>query len=91
MSWPDMMTPWAPGDGCDPLRIDILAGLADAALRARPTLHPDCRDCTDSGQPCPDHAGDTELADRWERAYMQVAVGSAAWCDLAVKLISEMN
>ena len=31
------------------------------------------------------------LADRFENAYMQVAAGSAAWCDLAVKLISEMN
>jgi hypothetical protein len=36
-------------------------------------------------------AADTDLADRFEHAYMQVANGSTAWCDLAVKLISEMN
>ena len=90
MSWSDLTEPWAPGDG-DPLRIDILGGLAYAALSARPALHPDCRDCAGGGRPCPDHAGDTDLADRFENAYMQVAVGSAAWADLAVKLISEMN
>ena len=91
MSWPDMMTPWAPGDGCDPLTIDILGGLAYAALTARPHHDPDCQDCQDGGQPCPDHAGDADLADRFEHAYMRVATGSTAWCDLAVKLISEMN
>ena len=32
-------------------------------------------------------AGDDDLAGQFENAYMQVAVGSAAWCDLAVKLI----
>ena len=31
------------------------------------------------------------LAGQFEDAYVQVAAGSAAWCDLAVKLISEMN
>ena len=36
-------------------------------------------------------AGDDDLAGQFENAYMQVATGSAAWCDLAVKLISEMN
>ena len=36
-------------------------------------------------------AGDHDLADRFQDAYTQVATGSAAWCDLAVKLISEMN
>jgi hypothetical protein len=36
-------------------------------------------------------AGDDDLAAQFENAYTQVAVGSAAWCDLAVKLISEMN
>ena len=36
-------------------------------------------------------AGDTDLADRFENTYMQVATGSTAWCDFAVKLISEMN
>jgi hypothetical protein len=35
--------------------------------------------------------GDTDLAGRFEDAYMQVANGGTAWCDLAVKLISEMN
>jgi hypothetical protein len=35
--------------------------------------------------------GDTDLADQFDDAYIQVAAGSAAWCDLAVKLISEMN
>jgi len=35
--------------------------------------------------------GDTDLAARFEDAYVQVATGSGAWCDLAVKLISEMN
>jgi hypothetical protein len=35
--------------------------------------------------------GDHDLADRFEDAYTQVAAGSAAWCDLAVKLISERN
>ena len=69
--WPDMMTPWAPAPA-DPLRVTILAALADRALTHRA-------------------AGDDDLADRFENAYMQVAAGSAAWCDLAVKLISEMN
>jgi len=36
-------------------------------------------------------AGDDDLAGQFEDAYVQVATGSAAWCDLAVKLISEMN
>ena len=71
VSWPDMMTPWAPAPA-DPLRVTILGGLACAALA--------CRD-----------AGDDDLADQFEDAYMQVAYGSAAWCDLRVKLISEMN
>ena len=85
-----MMTPWAPAPA-DPLRVTILAALADRALtyrdgyprrglrqlRTRPLLR---------GPP-----GDLDLADQFEDAYMQVAVGSAAWCDLAVKLISEMN
>ena len=71
MSWPDMMTPWAPAPA-DPLRVTILGGLACAALTCRDT-------------------GDTDLADRFENAYTQVAADSAAWCDLAVKLISEMN
>jgi hypothetical protein len=36
-------------------------------------------------------AGDDDLAGQFENAYMQVANGSTAWCDLAVALISEMN
>jgi hypothetical protein len=71
VSWPDMMTPWAPAPA-DPLRLTILVGLACTALA--------CRD-----------AGDDDQAGRFEDAYTQVATGSAAWCDLAVKLISEMN
>ena len=71
MSWPDMMTPWAPAPA-DPLRLTILVGLAVGALACRDT-------------------GDHDLAGQLENAYTQVAIGSAAWCDLAVKLISEMN
>jgi hypothetical protein len=71
VSWPDMMTPWAPAPA-DPLRLTILAGLAAAALTSR-------------------EAGEDDLAGQFEDAYVQVATGSAAWCDLAVKLISEMN
>ena len=66
-----MMTPWAPAPA-DPLRLTILAALADRALTYR-------------------DAGDDDLASQFEDAYLQVAYGSAAWCDLAVKLISEMN
>jgi hypothetical protein len=69
--WTDMMTPWAPAPA-DPLRLTILAALADRALTYR-------------------EAGEDDLADQFENAYKQVAIGSAAWCDLAVKLISEMN
>jgi hypothetical protein len=36
-------------------------------------------------------AGDDDLAAAFTDAYTQIAAGSAAWCDLAVKLISEMN
>jgi hypothetical protein len=71
----------------DPLRTIILGGLAYAALACRDTGN--CAGC--SSTPCPDHAGDADLAARFENAYMQVAAGSTAWCDLAVKLISEMN
>jgi hypothetical protein len=74
--WPDMMTPWDAGPAApDPLRVQILGGLAYSALDLRERLAGDCADC----------------ADGFEHAYMQVANGSAAWCDLAVKLISEMN
>lgn len=88
MSWPDMMTPWT-GETPDPLRVTILGGLAYAALACRDTSH--CVSCLDGGQPCPDHAADAALASTFENAYMQVAAGTTAWCDLAVKLISEMN
>ena len=88
MSWPDMMTPWAPAPA-DPLRVTILAALADRALTYRERLAEDCANCGD--YLCPDHFQADDLAGQFEDAYIQVAVGSAAWCDLAVKLISEMN
>jgi hypothetical protein len=88
VSWPDMMTPWAPAPA-DPLRVRILGGLAYSALDLRERLAGDCRDC---GQElCPEHAEAADLADGFENAYMQVAAGTREWCDLAVKLISEMN
>ena len=90
MSWPDMMTPWdAEHATPDPLRVQILGGLAYSALDLRERLAGDCADCSENL--CPDHAEAAALADGFEHAYMQVANGSAAWCDLAVKLISEMN
>jgi hypothetical protein len=73
----------------DPLRTVILGGLAYSALDLRERITGDCADC--GSTPCPDHAEAADLADRFENAYMQVAAGSTAWCDLAVKLISEMN
>jgi hypothetical protein len=85
-----MMTPWdAPAAPPDPLRVQILGGLAYSALDLRERLAGHCNDC--GPELCPDHADAAALADGFERAYMQVANGSAAWCDLAVKLISEMN
>ncbi len=90
MSWPDMMTPWEAGPASpDPLRVKILGGLAYSALDLRERIAGDCADC--GAELCPDHAEAAELADGFEDAYMQVAAGSTAWCDLAVKLISEMN
>jgi hypothetical protein len=88
MSWPDMMTPWAP-DPADPLRVTILGALAYAALDLRERIAGHCADC--GGDLCPDHASADRLAGQIENAYMQVATGGTAWCDLAVKLISEMN
>ena len=85
--WSDLMEPWAPAPA-DPLRVTILAALAAAALDCR--YHDDCADCA-AGKPCPDRELDAALAARFENAYLQVAAGSAAWCDIAVKLISEMN
>jgi hypothetical protein len=82
-----MLTPWAPAPA-DPLRLTILAALADRALALRE--HGPCADCSDK-EPCPDYTADADLAAQFENAYLQVAAGSAAWCDLAVKLISEMN
>ena len=90
MSWPDMMTPWETGHAPkDPLRVSILGGLAYAALDLRERIAGDCADCGD--QLCQEHAEAAALATQFEHAYMQVATGSTAWCDLAVKLISEMN
>ena len=90
MSWPDMMTPWDAGPAApDPLRVQILGGLAYSALDLRERLAGDCADC--GPELCKEHADAAVLADGFEHAYMQVANGSTAWCDLAVKLISEMN
>ena len=88
MSWPDLMTPWAGAPAPDPLRITILGALAYTVLAWRD--HGACADCQ-PGHECPDHAADTAAAAVCEAAYMQVAAGTTAWCDLAVKLISEMN
>jgi len=85
-----MMTPWAAAAATpDPLRVNILGAFAYSVLDLRERLAGDCADCGENL--CPDHAAAADLADQWEHAYMQVANGSAAWCDLAVKLISEMN
>jgi hypothetical protein len=35
MSWPDMMSPWAGAPAPDPLRVNILGGLAYSALDLR--------------------------------------------------------
>jgi hypothetical protein len=86
--WPDMMTPWAPAPA-DPLRVTILGALAYAALDLRERIAGHCADC--GGGLCPDHASADTLATQIENAYLQVATGGTAWCDLAVKLISEMN
>ncbi len=92
--WPDMMTPWETGHAPpDPLRVKILGGLAYSALDLREriagAIAGDCADC--AAGPCPDHAAAADLAAGFENAYMQVAAGTREWCDLAVKLISEMN
>jgi len=85
-----MMTPWEAGPAApDPLRVQILGGLAYSVIDLRERLAGDCADC--GAEPCPDHAAAAGLADGFEHAYMQVANGSSAWGDLAVKLISEMN
>ena len=89
MSWTDI-TPWDAGHAApDPLRVKILGGLAYSALDLRERIAGDCDDCGE--QLCPDHAEAAGLADGFENAYMQVAAGTREWCDLAVKLISEMN
>ena len=90
MSWPDLMTPWAgaPHDA-DPLRVKILGGLAYSALDLRERIAGDCGDC--GTELCPDHAAAADLAAEFEHAYMQVANGSTAWCNLAITLKSELN
>jgi hypothetical protein len=85
-----MMTPWDAGPATpDPLRVRILGGLAYSALDLRERIAGDCADCGD--YLCPDHDAADALATQFENAYMQVAAGTREWCDLAVKLISEMN
>jgi hypothetical protein len=86
--WTDI-TPWDPGPAPDPLRVKILGGLAYSALDLRERLAGDCANC--GAELCPEHAEAAELAAGFENAYMQVAAGTREWCDLAVKLISEMN
>jgi hypothetical protein len=88
VSWTDMMEPWAPAPA-DPLRVTILGALAYSALDLRERIAAGCADCGD--YLCPDHNAADTLATQIENAYMQVATGGTAWCDLAVKLISEMN
>ena len=90
MSWPDMMTPWDAAAAIpDPLRVNILGAFAYSVLDLRERLAGDCADC--GPELCQDHAEASALADGFEHAYMQVANGSTAWCDLAIALISEMN
>jgi hypothetical protein len=82
--------PGGPGTPpADPLRVKILGGLAYSALDLRERIAGHCDDC--GAELCPDHAEAADLADGFENAYMQVATGTREWCDLAVKLISEMN
>ena len=93
--WPDMLTPWDAGAAApDPLRVRILGGLAYSALDLRDRIARaaagECADCR-PGQPCPDHAAAADLAAGYEDAFQQVESGTREWCDLAVKLISEMN
>jgi hypothetical protein len=85
-----MMTPWDAAPAApDPLRVQILGGLAYSTLDLRERIAGHCDDCGENL--CPDHAEAADLADGFEHAYMQVATGTREWCDLAVKLISEMN
>jgi hypothetical protein len=89
-----MMTPWDAGHAApDPLRVKILGGLAYSALDLRERIAGavagGCGDC--GGELCPDHTAAADLATSFEDTYMQVAAGTREWCDLAVKLISEMN
>ena len=55
VSWPDMMTPWAPAPA-DPLRVTILAALADRALTLRDGVSRAvfCADC-EPDRICADH------------------------------------
>ena len=85
-----MLTPWEAGPAApDPLRVNILGGLAYSALDLRERIAGDCADCGE--QLCREHADAADLASQFEHAHMQVATGTREWCDLAVKLISEMN
>jgi hypothetical protein len=85
-----MMTPWDAGPAApDPLRVKILGGLAYSALDLRERIAGDCADC--GTELCQEHADAADLATDFEHAWMQVATGTPEWCDLAVKLISEMN
>jgi hypothetical protein len=88
MSWTDLTSPWTGQPAPDPLRVKILGAFAYSALDLRERIAGHCGDC--GTELCPDHAA-ADLADGFEHAYMQVAAGSREWCDLAVKLISEMN
>lgn len=74
-----------------PLREVILSALAEAFITRKSAIS-FCADCAPpGGRLCADHRLDQDLARQYDDAYAQVAAGGAAWCDLAVKLISEMN
>ena len=90
MSWPDLTFAGRGTPPALPLRELILSALAEAFITRRTAIG-FCADCTLDGRPCPDHRLDQDLARQYDAAYAQVAAGSTAWCDLAVKLISEMN
>lgn len=77
--------------GALPLRELILGALAEAVITRRTEIG-FCNDCTRAADGlCPDHRGESAEADDYEAAYMQVAVGSSEWCDLAVTLAAGAN
>ena len=85
-----MMTPWDAGRlAPDPLRVTLLLACTYSAVDLRERIAGDCAHC--GPDLCTDHAEADALATQFENAYMQVAAGTREWCDLAVKLISEMN